>query len=791
MPDLGSTWPDQDQSLGADGRAVLYWVDGRPIRGRTGQRPAGEVVTSRFSDFICSLRSGDEPSQQSFDVFLSKLRPALLRQVFWRGLWDRPPRYLGVVGSSWTDPEAREELLADFCEFMVRRLPGLWRRCEEEPDIDYLVYLNIRNFVHQAQEKHDPVGSRIHRILKSAVKRAIDGKRLYLLASHLEIYEGARGDPEQELGRNAGEKIDYSSTLGFTPQTDPLNARGVDLEPRVELWRAELLPDLVTAYQYTGVVLKLEACIGSLRDQEVESFHFGDLMDCLRTQARAWLVTAQQASEGRSAPGDDDENQRLVPIVGPDTGIEGRDALYKLSRCVAAGIGQLEDRRTRDYLLKLWLCLHNWAAESVESEDRTDFAGLEGDRLPSAKKLSEILGIPRNRISDLKHTLGRLVRACQRSVSGKVPVSKRDDELPGRGLSVGSPSRARQEEGSIDMRRKNRLERLRVQMGEAAARFADDRARIESQRRWPPRLGDIFLLDEGGGAPVEWLAVEQDAEDLRRLLVVPADGNPFIGSRDVEVPAEAAAGLTSIRCDLGVWLDAGTLAPERRTGVLSLEHINRVRHKRRAIEAGSRAGSVLEQEVDQDPEYQEWRETIAAARAVLKDRSAVEVRGPSSARRTSAGSPAAVAASILLMVAVGLGGTVAMQRARIADLQQNLKRALLPTPQIDLPFHHFTGLEPVRGPDQPLVVAATAERIALIFEVAEPEPYPSYRLEMLESDTEREIWTDDRLTRTGSELSLDVPRSLFSSGSYVFRIYGLGKNAPALVEEYTLSVKIE
>lgn len=758
---------------------------------------------SRFSDFICSLSSGVEPSQQSYVAFLSKLRPALLRQVLWRGLWDKPPRFLGVVGSGWSDPEAREELLADFCAFMIRRLPGILKRCQEEFDIDYLVYINIRNFVHETQEKHDPVGSRIYRILISAVKRSIDSERLHLLSSSFEtlpsrvIDEDFDREDDQRSREQTDKTIKYSSILGFTPQSDPLSVKGVDLVHRVEVWRTELLPDLVTAYQYTRVVQRLEGCISGLRNQGIEVFRFGDLLDCLRTQAREWLVSVQHASQGPSAPEDaGDEYPKLVPIVSPDTGIENRDFLHQLSRCVIAGIERREDRRTQEYLLKLWRCLYSWVAESAETEKNLGSRGLEGNKLPSAKKLGEILGIPRNRIPGLKDTLGRLVQGCQSALSGNVPVREREDELPASGLPLGSPSYAWQD-GSIDMSRKSRLQRLRDQMGEAAGRFAQERARIKSQSRWPPRLGDIFLFAEAGAAPVEWLAVEQDPEDLRRLLVVAVDDNPLIGSRDVEVPPEAGASLGSIRCDLGVWLDGKTLDPELRTGVLALEHVSRVRHKRQAIEAGSSVGSLLEQEVDQDPEYLEWRETVAEALTGLQDRSPVApARSPAASSYASSrwlplGRPATVAASVLLVVGLGLGGMVTMQRAEITSLRQRLEEVLLPTPQLDLPFHHFTGIEPVRGPDQPLVVPAEARRIALIFEVTEPEPYSSYRLEIFEKNTEQTVWSDDRLTRVGSELSLDLPRSVFSTGSFVFMIYGLAGGEPELLETYDLAVVLE
>ncbi len=759
--------------------------------------PGGDAL-SRFSGFICSLRSGAQPSQQSFDAFLARLRPALLRQILWRGLWDRPPGYLGVVGGSWADPTAQEELLADFCEFMVRRLPGLWKRCEEESGVDYLVYLNIRHFVHQAQERHDPVGSRIYRILKAAVKRGLEGGTMVLLAGGSESPSSPRlaqktdGGSDRHLG--ACGRLRYGSTLGFAPGSDPGSTEGVDLAERIEAWRGELLPDLVTAYQLTGVVVRVEACIGRLRDLGVESFLFGDLMDGLRTQARHWLAAARQSSQRPSAPEDaGEENPTLVPVVSPDTGIEGRDVLYKLRRCVVAGVEQLENRRTRGYLLKLWLCLHGWATESSSRRageaagEGTRVPAFEGDKPPSAKKLGELLGIPRNRMPGLYRTLGQLVRGCQRAVSGNVPVNTDEGaDSPGSVPPAGGRSHARQD-GAIDMSQKSRLERLRLEFGEAAARFAGDRARTLSQKRWPPRLGDVFLLEEtAGAAPVEWVAVEQDAENLGLLLVVPADDNPFVGSRDVEVPAGAGGGLTSIRCDLGVWLDGRTLDPERRTGVLNLEIVQRVRRKRAEVLGGKRPGSLLEQEVDEDPDYQEWRQTLAEAHGFLQARSAPEARAVPASRWPTFGSPAAIAASILLLVALGLGGTAVRQRARLAELAQELPAAML-----NLPFHHFTGMEPVRGSDRPLVVPAGARRIALIFEVAEPEPYPSYRLEILEKDTGREVWKGDGLSRIGSEISLDLPRALFSSGSYRFRIHGVGETAPELLVEYALTLELE
>ncbi|MCP3962358.1 MAG: hypothetical protein GY719_31330 [bacterium] len=732
-------------------------------------------MKSKFSEFICSLDSEGEssqPSQPSFDAFLKRLGAALRGEVRRRGLWDRPPRYLGVVGRKWADEDAFEELLADCLLFIVKRLRSLLRQSQEGSNIDGLIVLDIRHFLHTAQQKNDPVGSRVYEVLVSAVKRSMNDDKLHLLASDTEgVGEGRK--------EKTGAKIGRSSVLCFTPRPDFRPDVRVDLIQRVEAWSSYLFPDLVTAWHTSGVVARLEACICRLQDEGVEAFRFGDLMDCLRDNVRGWLGTVRLVSAGPLAREDTDHDlAMIVQMVFPDREFEDRQSFRKMRSCVIQRLESLEESLgTQDYLLKLWLFLLSYAAESSEIGDE--------DKPPSALKLSQILSIPRNRILGLKETLGRLVRHCQDAISGKVPVRSIEEESADFGPPLPSPSYARQER-STDMSQKSRLERLRLQMGEAVDRFAEDRAHAESQKRWPPRLGDTFIFKQTADVPIEWAAIEQDPANPRRLLVVPADDRPFIGSRDVELSSEAAGGLTSIRCGLGVWLDEQTLDSELRTGVLDLGMVSQVWQKRRKIESGALAGSLLEQEVDGDPEYQEWMERLAGAREFLNERAVAEVREVTEQPRwASVNSLLPLAASILLVVSLGLIGT---RYQKIATLESGLKGQ---EPQLDLPFRHFTGMESVRGSEKPLRVPAAAKRIALILEVTEPEPYPLYRLEILEEDTRREIWVSDHLTRTGSELSLDLPSVLFPAGSYRLRVYGLGGAEAEFLEEYPLAIEIE
>ena len=777
-----------------------------------------------FSEYIRSLDpSGEPPTAESFDAVWKLLRQVLRHEMRKRGLWTAPPRYLGIHGgNSWQEGELLDELAEDCYTFIfIQRLPSLEKQLAVRSNVDGMVFRNVRNFLHETQKLYDPLGFRLFTMLRSAVERLLATEVLHVL-------EG-------------GAKVRNETILGFQPWSDPLRSPDSDLLPLVQAWNDDLLPDLVTAWGrgWEKARERLEACIAQLPSEGIAAFRFKDLVDPLKKDVRRrWNVVWEQ-EEGELAREDaEDEVAALVRVVRPSTELEDRQAFEKLLACVEERLESRRERgKTRAYLRDLWLLLRDRAAEPSESSTLSNL------------KLSRRLDIPRDRIPGLKATLGSLVEACRQAILGN-PTVIGEDRAVGIGLPRPVPSHA-QLEGSFNMRYQSRRQRLRRLTGEAVARFTAARVETEAERQRPPRPGDAFVFEETGACAVEWVILEQDPANPLRLLVVPADDNPLIGSQDVAIDPQTACGLSSLRCALAVWLEAGAFDPEHRTGSVDAEALARARRRRDEIQSATIRGSIREQEVDNDPEYQEWVEEVVETQAALPGNLAGKQPSPPlvfrrSPRWGSLSSPYTVAASTLLAVTLGLVAGTAWQRknlkelererqnlaaeaeglagalehsdqarhaleastqeqarlieeleqqnrvrdAEITSLERDLQEARQQEPQLDLPFVFLNHQEPVRGSEDPLVVPKGARRLALIFEVVDFEPYPAYRLRILEAETGREIWQNDRLTKRGSELSLDLPLSIFRSGDYGLEIFGLRGEAK-LLESYSLSLRLE
>jgi hypothetical protein len=178
-----------------------------------------------FTEHVRSLERGEEPEPRRLATVRDALRGALRGELRRRGLWNAPPDYLGVHGAeSWED--ALEELLAACYTFVfVERLRGLQAQLRVKPNVDGLVYLNVRHFLHERQKEHDPLGSQVFEVLQSAVRSAVAAGELHVLA----------GDP----------RVRNETVLGFQPDADPAPPVQ-DFRSLVVRWNDDLLSDLVT-----------------------------------------------------------------------------------------------------------------------------------------------------------------------------------------------------------------------------------------------------------------------------------------------------------------------------------------------------------------------------------------------------------------------------------------------------------------------------------------------------------------------------------------------------------------
>lgn len=359
---------------------------------------ARETLKLAFTGYVRSARPG-KPFSTEFDAAWEKLRRALISELRKRMLWDAPPRYLGIHGwNHWSEPGALEELLHDcFIAVFVDRLTALQAQAEAKPDIEPLVFGNVGRFILDTQKKHNPLDYRVFKILRNALRRALDSKDVFVL----------EGDP----------KIANATILGFSPWTDPETARGAPLDEGVRTWCDDLLPELVTARpsELAPVEETLLRLLVRLAPRGVEAFRFKDLVDPLKSETRARWTAVWRHVEGETAIEEGEGHLvKVVRLVSPDAGFEERQAFGTLLVCVARAIEQVDKtRKTRRHLSKFWGFVRASLGEAGE------------ERLPSYRRMSELLGIPRIRFPELCEILSPLVDRCRdagrRSLDGRTP----------------------------------------------------------------------------------------------------------------------------------------------------------------------------------------------------------------------------------------------------------------------------------------------------------------------------------------------------------------------------------
>jgi hypothetical protein len=357
------------------------------------ERGKGEetAVARIFTDFIRRLEPAGEPDPEGLTAVRETLRGALTGELRRRGLWNAPPEYLGVYGrDSWED--VLEELLADCYTFIfVDRRRSLQAQLRLKENIDGLIFLNVRHFLHERQKERDPVGAQVFAVLQAAVRSAVAEGELHVLA----------GDP----------RVRNETVLGFRPDAEPRTPAAPvgGLRSLVARWNDDLLPHLVTlrGKRQVEVVHQLRGRLAGLLDAGFEAFRFKDLIDPFKADVRArWTAILEQAAGETAVERTEDDTLQAVRLVRPDTGFEEMQVFRRLVACVLEGIERLDvSEKTRGHLTTLWQFLRIQA-----------MAGPEG-RL-SERRVEDLLGIPRDRHKELRRILGRLLERCRASFRG-------------------------------------------------------------------------------------------------------------------------------------------------------------------------------------------------------------------------------------------------------------------------------------------------------------------------------------------------------------------------------------
>ncbi|MCB1058576.1 MAG: hypothetical protein KDD11_23980, partial [Acidobacteria bacterium] len=444
-----------------------------------------ELKELTFTAYVRLLSDdGTPPTVEAFDAVLRRLAGALRFEMRRRSLWSSPPSYVGIYGGErWTE-DLFEELLLDCYAFIfVRRIVGLKNQAEVREDIDGLVFLNIRNFLHEAQQRCDPIGYLVFDRLHGAVRQLLDRGTLSLLD----------GDP----------RIRNDTVLGFAAGGETVFPKDApdDLGALVASWVPGLLPDLVTSRDQEAVVEQLAARLELLPGAGFDVFRFYDVVDPLKHHIRLhWFQLAAGDTDAATQRSSEDF-ERLVRLVWPQQGIEDRDFFDKLVECVEESLARVPGtRKKRRYLEQLWSYLRAWAAEPGHARG-------EGKGGPPHLRIAKLLGIPRGRIPELKEELGEVIERCRERLSALAGGPR--GSKGGNGDGEGGPMSAG-----------DRRDRLRLATAEAlAARAAEPRApEATAGREVVP--GHRFVVARVRAYPAEWLVVYRDGD---RVQVVPVD----------------------------------------------------------------------------------------------------------------------------------------------------------------------------------------------------------------------------------------------------------------------------
>jgi len=362
--------------------------------------------THPFSRYLRALAKETTASPELFREAWEALKKTLRSEIRRRGLWQLSTTYLGVMGTNnWSaSPDCLDELATDCYVFVfVDRLKNLLSHLANQSQVEGLVVRGIQNFVHERQRENDQVGTRVFNLLRSATQQASAAGELILEPSDRPVEAG--------------------SLLCFEAQSPKENTTPASrLRELTAHWSDELLPEYFTT---TGkgirpLLLRVRALIASLEGQGVRAFYLRDLVAVLRDALRARWAERFAASMGVAR--DDQSAIDFLTFLAqasiPGKAYEQRQSFEALSRCVEERLrNHTAEPEDLDAIRTLWETLRTWAEAEDRGAREVPSEGAETidpkRQIPSQREISQILGIPRTRLSSLYRTLGDFVNWCR------------------------------------------------------------------------------------------------------------------------------------------------------------------------------------------------------------------------------------------------------------------------------------------------------------------------------------------------------------------------------------------
>ncbi len=318
----------------------------------------------------------------------------------------------------------------------------------------------------------------------------------------------------------------------------------------------------------------------------------------------------------------------------------------------------------------------------------------------------------------------------------------------------------------------------------------------------PPSSGDVVVLERTARFDVEWAVLARDPDRPGKLLAVAADGQPLVGSADVDVPASSPGGPLRLRCRFGCWVEAGLLGPATRTATLARGDVARALERRSDVDRGTVAGSTLADEADDDPEYQDWVRTnlepawqtlIEEAREEADEETpALRPRGvadrPTSRRSRGSRRAGSLALAASLLLALGGGLFWRQHREHQREALELRRRSFVINPAVLTLHQDERSL--LQEPTE-IRLPADASHVVFFVPLLGPRLAPSYRAELLEAATGDRLWASDPLREDLRELRVGLPAALLLPGEYTLRILELRGDETEAMAEFPLRILSE
>ena len=715
-----------------------------------------------FTRYVQTVATGAEPDDALVEAVWQTLRRLLRGELRRRGLGERPPSYLGVLGqTSWRagsgskQGDTLDELVGDCFAFaLIERMASLVAQLRKKETIDGVVVRNVRHFVHERQEQHDPIGKRVFTVLRTTLRKAVASGRLHVVAGSKSIHVG--------------------TVLAFGPATEEA-APAATLAPHVATWNDELMPELVTT---TGRGLaKLEhqllACITRLTDAGITAFRFRDVLDPLRLDLRGrWSATFQAAFDvGHDGEAEDSVVSlvRAVEALGAD--LEHRDTFEALNRCVEERLRASEaDVATRKLLWAVWRALIAWARTRPSEPDDDLKSQLSPDVVPSRREMGRRLKIPRDRLPTLYRMIGEFVTGCRERIH--LPVAKPgtpDDSPPSSNATM-----------NFKQRQQALIERSRA----AAKRAVAPSSPAEEASGESTRLGAVHVLDHQGASGLEWVVLRAEGDPKTHVLMIAADTDPNAGLHDVVVPSSALGGPLTLRTGFLVSLPEQALKDSKSRAIdrSYVDHALDALRRRRVDGVSSHDDVTL----DDDPDFADWTNEIRHAANDLNARH-LEPSAPLPFERPTPARPRRAARRWMPVAATFAIATVGM-----AVWNGNLRRDVA---RFDNPFVIADGpdismFETTRG-GKPTPIKPEVDLVDAYLSLRGYRgDCKTFRVELIDANA-TPIWSQPITVNADGDIPFGLERRVFERGPKRVRLYDLCENTGKPVAEQDFDLVLQ